>query len=580
MRTELWRSGLWKSGAAFGLAVMVGASGCKSNQTANTPAPIVDANGGPDPAAVNNAPVNGMPATPAYASSAPLRSRQPARVLGQQAYAPPPSSAGEQYPEQYPEQTAQTYPAGQGQPYPAGYNGSAGDYDAAYEQQVNAGQDALYASQPPPPLPVYAQPELTDPGDQWTPGYWSYASQGYYWVPGAWVAPPFIGALWTPGYWGFYGGRYRFNHGFWGQHIGFYGGVPYGFGYTGHGYEGGYWNGNRFFYNNAVNRVNGNVVHNVYARNVTAVNNDRVSYNGPGGWNARPTASDVAVLHEQRVPAMQVQRQRAQEAASNRQQFASENHGRPAVAVLAQRQPADRVAPAAFPPVGRQEPPNAQRPAQVGGLGPENGTGRTQPEQGRGQAGFGARENTPQPGSAGRPVQQEQVRPGNQLQPFRPQPQAQPRVVPEAQRPIQNQPRTQSPDQQRQVQDQLRQDQQRQVQDQQRQMQDQQRQMQDQQRQNQQRQLQEQRSAPNQAQPVRPQVRPEIQAQPAARPQPQVQPQIRPQPQPQPQTRPEPQSRPQLQAQPQARPQPQTQPQAHPQSAPHPEESHPHLSLH
>ena len=50
----------------------------------------------------------------------------------------------------------------------------------------------------PPPLPVYQQPELTDPGDEWTPGYWNYAQTGYYWVPGAWVAPPYSGALWTP----------------------------------------------------------------------------------------------------------------------------------------------------------------------------------------------------------------------------------------------------------------------------------------------------------------------------------------------------------------------------------------------
>ncbi len=563
MRTERLRSELWKSGAVLGLAVLAGASGCKSNQTANTPAPIVDANGGPDPASVNNAPVSATTTTGTngYGPIAPLRSSQPARVLGQQAYGPPPSSSGEQYPEQ----TGPAYPAGQGQPYPAGNDGSVGGYDAAYDQQVNAGQDALYASQPPPPLPVYEQPELTDPGDQWTPGYWSYAPQGYYWVPGAWVAPPFIGALWTPGYWGFYGGRYRFNHGFWGQHIGFYGGVPYGFGYTGYGYEGGYWNGNRFFYNNAVNRVNGNVVHNVYVRNVTVVNNTRVSYNGPGGWNARPTASDLAVLHEQRVPAMQVQRQRAQEAASNRQQFA-ENHGRPAMAVLATRQPADRVAPAALAPIGRAEAGNAQRPVQAGGFAPGNGAGRMPQEGGRGQAGFPTRSNEPQPGSVGRPGMQEQMRPGSQPQQVRPQMEGQPRAVPEAQRPTPNQPRTPSPDQQRQVPNQ---------------------QLPDQQRQNQ------QRSQPSQAQPVRPQpeARPEVQPEPAIRPTPQVQMQPRPQPeaqprpQPQVQAQPRPQTQvqapPRPQAQPQDRPQPQAQPrsepQARPQPAPHPEESHPHL---
>ena len=79
---------------------------------------------------------------------------------------------------------------------------------------------------------------------------------GYYWVPGAWVLAPYVGALWTPGYWGFYGGRYHWYHGYWGAHVGFYGGVHYGFGYDGNGYEGGYWRSNAFYYNTAVSRVN------------------------------------------------------------------------------------------------------------------------------------------------------------------------------------------------------------------------------------------------------------------------------------------------------------------------------------
>ncbi len=538
MRSKLRQSRLWKSGAVVGVVLLAGMSGCKSNQTANTPAPIVDANGGPDPASVNNAPVSaGM--TPAAGSPGALRgsavsARQPARVLGQQAYGPPPNASGEQYPEQYPAQRGAAYPPSQ--PYPGDDN--SGDYNAAYDQQVDAGQQALYADQPPPPLPVYQQPELTDPGDQWTPGYWSYAPTGYYWVPGAWVAPPFIGALWTPGYWGFYGGRYRFHHGYWGNHIGFYGGVPYGFGYTGHGYEGGYWNGNRFYYNNAVNRVNTNVVHNVYARNVGETNN-RTSFNGPGGWNARPTASDAAVLQEQRVPAMQVQRQRAQEAASNRQQFAAVNQGRPGTAVLAQRQSADRVAPAAMAPINR--------PAQAGSAGAVNGGVRTPQEQGRGQTGFNTRGGEPQAGDAGRPAQAEQTRPGNQLR----QSAGQPRIVP--------------------GQDQARAQEQLRAQEQTRPAQNQAQPVPTQP----QRQLQGQRPVPSQAQQAprpQPQVqaRPEVQAQPVPRPQPQVQPRPEVQVQPRPQVQPQAQPRPQVQP-----PHPQPQAQPHPQPAQH-EESHPH----
>src|SRR5580700_10103312 len=91
----------------------------------------------------------------------------------------------------------------------------------------------------PPPLPVYVQPPPPEDGDLWNPGYWAYGPAGYYWVPGVWVAPPAIGLLWTPPYWGFVGGSYLFHAGYWGPHVGFYGGINYGFGYVGVGFFGG-----------------------------------------------------------------------------------------------------------------------------------------------------------------------------------------------------------------------------------------------------------------------------------------------------------------------------------------------------
>ena len=66
----------------------------------------------------------------------------------------------------------------------------------------------------------------------WTPGYWAWGNDGYYWVPGTWVPAPAVGLLWTPGYWGWSGGYYRWNVCYWGPHVGFYGGVNYGFGYA------------------------------------------------------------------------------------------------------------------------------------------------------------------------------------------------------------------------------------------------------------------------------------------------------------------------------------------------------------
>jgi hypothetical protein len=118
----------------------------------------------------------------------------------------------------------------------------------AYAAAAPDGGD-IQAAQPPPPLPDYDQPPPPDDGYLWTPGYWAFGPGGYYWVPGTWVQPPRIGVLWTPGYWGLVGAVYVFHAGYWGPHVGFYGGVHYGFGYTGEGYAGGRWVGNSFAYN-------------------------------------------------------------------------------------------------------------------------------------------------------------------------------------------------------------------------------------------------------------------------------------------------------------------------------------------
>src|SRR5246500_4533641 len=108
----------------------------------------------------------------------------------------------------------------------------------------------------PPAIPVYEQPPCPVEGYLWTPGYWSYGDAGYYWVPGVWVAPPRVGLLWTPGYWGWREGVYAFHAGYWGPHVGFYGGVNYGFGYGGVGFVGGGGPGEHFAYNTAVVNVN------------------------------------------------------------------------------------------------------------------------------------------------------------------------------------------------------------------------------------------------------------------------------------------------------------------------------------
>ena len=187
----------------------------------------------------------------------------------------------------------------------------------------------------PPPLPVYAQPLCPGPGYIWTPGYWAYGPAGYYWVPGTWVIAPRPGLLWTPGYWGFAAGVYGWHPGYWGPTVGFYGGINYGFGYTGVGYAGGYWRGREFFYNRTVNNVNVVNVHNVY--NTTVINNNttinRVSFNGgPGGVVARPTAAEQVAERQQHISATAVQTRHETMARNNPDLRASVNHGKPAIA--------------------------------------------------------------------------------------------------------------------------------------------------------------------------------------------------------------------------------------------------------
>ena len=208
---------------------------------------------------------------------------------------------------------------------------------------------------PPPPLPVYAQPACPDGGYLWTPGYWAYGPDGWFWVPGAWVLPPEPGFLWTPGYWGWSDGVYLFHAGYWGPHVGFYGGINYGCGYGGSGYQGGYWRGDRFYYNRAVNNVTNARVTNVYMRNVDRGPATRVSFNGgAGGIAARPTQEERNIGSERHAEPTAAQRRHVDAAGQDRQLLASVNRGRP---------PARGGAPSMSPTRGREEDsPRADRP--------------------------------------------------------------------------------------------------------------------------------------------------------------------------------------------------------------------------
>jgi hypothetical protein len=231
----------------------------------------------------------------------------------------------------------------------------------------------------PPPLPIYAQPLCPGPGYIWTPGYWAWSDDdGYYWVPGTWVLAPEVGYLWTPGYWGWNDGVYLWNVGYWGPHIGFYGGINYGFGYFGEGFAGGEWRGDHFFYNRSVTNVNVTNITNVYNKTVIVNNHTHVAYNGgQGGVAARPTPQQQAWAHESHRGPIAAQMQHQQAASQNRALFARENHGRPAVAATAR--PGDfrgrgvvaakaaggaYHAPAMSPKQARASAPAGNRPAE------------------------------------------------------------------------------------------------------------------------------------------------------------------------------------------------------------------------
>jgi hypothetical protein len=189
----------------------------------------------------------------------------------------------------------------------------------------------------PPPLPVYVQPPCPEPGYMWTPGYWAWDEDDgdYYWVPGSWVAAPEVGMLWTPGYWDWDDGAYIWHTGYWGPHVGYYGGVSYGFGYTGVGFVGGAWAGGVYTYNRAVTNVGVSISRaNVYSKTVVVnANASNVSFHGGnGGSQAQPTAEEKAASREHHFDPTREQIQNHQAAGKDTDLKFAKNKGKPGVA--------------------------------------------------------------------------------------------------------------------------------------------------------------------------------------------------------------------------------------------------------
>jgi hypothetical protein len=128
---------------------------------------------------------------------------------------------------------------------------------------------------------------------------------------------------------------YGWHGGYWGPHIGFYGGVNYGFGYGGVGFVGGEWRGGVFAYNRAVANFGSVHVTNVYENRTivvqnTIVNVNHTSFNGGAGIQARPTQMETQWGNEHHFEPTANQVQHQNFAAQDRAQLASVNQGRPA----------------------------------------------------------------------------------------------------------------------------------------------------------------------------------------------------------------------------------------------------------
>jgi hypothetical protein len=244
-------------------------------------------------------------------------------------------------------------------------------------------QVSLTVAIAPPVLPVYSQPPIPGDGYIWTPGYWAWDpdSGDYVWVPGTWVLPPSAGLLWTPGYWAFFDGGYRWHRGYWGRHVGYYGGINYGYGYIGNGYAGGRWDRGRFRYNSAVNNIPRGRVHDVYRAPVPQRPVYRESFNGGGSpWHTPPSADQRRFEGGRHPRATPEQERHEQRAIGMPEQRLGNNHGAPPTAATPR--------PGGFgdPRVEHVRPAPQMRP-QPGGGGPGMARPEGPPNRGAGPRG-------------------------------------------------------------------------------------------------------------------------------------------------------------------------------------------------
>jgi hypothetical protein len=200
-----------------------------------------------------------------------------------------------------------------------------GIFETAPQSIVDDGSVAVA----PPELPTYEQPSPPEEDLVWTPGFWAWSEDlsDYYWVPGTWAAAPIVGYLWTPGYWVARRGRFAWRAGYWGPHVGFYGGINYGYGYFGRGYVGGSWRDGHMAYNSAVTNLGNFHSNYTYSQPMaTGASSLRASYRSD---SIQPNAAEIAAAREYHIPPTSVQLQHLHAAGDSPGLRASSNGGHP-----------------------------------------------------------------------------------------------------------------------------------------------------------------------------------------------------------------------------------------------------------
>jgi WXXGXW repeat (2 copies) len=214
----------------------------------------------------------------------------------------------------------------------------------------------------PPSLPSYEQPTIPAQGYLWVPGFWAWRKSvsDYFWVPGTWVRPPETGLLWTPPYWSRVEGGYAFHAGYWAAEVGFYGGIAYGFGYTGKDYQGGRWENGEFSYDRAFNNLGSVHITSAYGQTSAAdENSSHVSYNGGRrGVPVGPSPHQQELINIRHVEATAEHQRHFELAAMDRSLYSKLNNGEPAVAAT---QRAGVLAGAGIMPSRRRSDQTARR---------------------------------------------------------------------------------------------------------------------------------------------------------------------------------------------------------------------------